>query len=141
MGTIRRPARVRAKNQVTIPAAIAERIGLREGDFLDLVLDENKGIGIFRRARLATAGTPDAELALQSAEADVRAGRVRVFESPEDFAAALEDGRLAEFASGEAKRPAQEAAEVRAAFSKKRQEKRAEDEAARGEGQSIASAQ
>lgn len=70
---------------------IAERLGLREDDLLDLAFDEEHGVLTIRPARLITAGTPAAEREERQAEADLRAGRTRVFESPEEYAKDLLD--------------------------------------------------
>jgi AbrB family looped-hinge helix DNA binding protein len=85
---ISKVVRIRGRNQVTVPAQIAERLNLREDDLLAVSLDE-AGVITLRPTRLVTAGSSEAEQEERRAEADLRAGRSRVFDSPEEYARQL----------------------------------------------------
>lgn len=70
--------RLRRRNQITLPAAIVDSLGLEEGDYLATVLAE-EGVVRLRPAKLVTGGTPEAERAIRRAEADVAYDSVREF--------------------------------------------------------------
>jgi antitoxin component of MazEF toxin-antitoxin module len=76
--------RLRGRNQITLPNAVIESLALEEGDYLAAVLDAD-GIIRLRPAKLAVAGTPEAEEAIQRAEADLTAGRSVEFGTVEEF--------------------------------------------------------
>jgi AbrB family looped-hinge helix DNA binding protein len=78
--------RLRRRNQITLPAAIVDSLGLEEGDYLATVLAE-EGVVRLRPAKLVTGGTPEAERAIRRAEADVAAGRTEQYDSVREFTA------------------------------------------------------
>lgn len=77
-------ARLRERNQLTLPAAIVERMGLSSGDMVEFSVSE-KGAIQLRPAKIVTAGTAEAWQEEQAAEEDIRRGRYSVMESVEDF--------------------------------------------------------
>jgi len=83
---MRRMLRVRGRNQITIPAQIVERLGLVEDDFLYVTLNEEALTVTLQPARLAVAGTQEAEREAQNAKEDFATGRVQRFESPRLYA-------------------------------------------------------
>jgi AbrB family looped-hinge helix DNA binding protein len=83
---MRRLVRVRGRNQITIPARIADHLGLHENDVLDFTLDEAGATVTIKPARLVTAGSPEAARLEQRAGEDLRTGRVRNFPSAEAYA-------------------------------------------------------
>jgi AbrB family looped-hinge helix DNA binding protein len=83
---------VRAKGQVTIPAAVREAARLEEGDPVEVELVED-GI-LLRPMKLIDASqawfwTPEWQAMEREADEDIAAGRVTRFESDEEFLAAL----------------------------------------------------
>ena len=70
--------RLRDRNQLTLPAVIAEKLGLKAGSLLELIVSD-QGLVELRPARVVVAGTPDAEREEAQAEEDIREGRYRVF--------------------------------------------------------------
>ena len=84
---------VRAKGQVTIPAAVREAARLEEGDPVEVEIVDG---GILLRpmkvidATQAWFWTPEWQEKEREADEDIAAGRVERFESDEEFLAALE---------------------------------------------------
>ena len=84
---------VRAKGQVTIPAAVREAARLEEGDPVEVEIVDG---GILLRpmkvidASQAWFWTPEWQEKEREADEDIAAGRVERFESDEEFLAALE---------------------------------------------------
>ena len=84
---------VRAKGQVTIPAAVREAARLEEGDPVEVEIVDG---GILLRpmkvidATQAWFWTPEWQAKEREADEDIAAGRVERFESDEEFLAALE---------------------------------------------------
>lgn len=77
-------ARLRGRNQITLPASVTEALSLEEGDYLAVVLSED-GIVRLRPAKMVTAGTPESERAIRRAEADLAAGRSAKFDTVQEF--------------------------------------------------------
>ena len=81
--------RLRDRNQMTLPAVIAERLALNPGDLIELIL-ENDGDHIeLRHAEVVRAGTPQAKREEQWAKDDIKAGRFSTYSSPEELAASV----------------------------------------------------
>ena len=84
---------VRAKGQVTIPAAVREAARLEEGDPVEVEIVDG---GILLRpmkvidATQAWFWTPEWQEGERQADEDIAAGRVDRYESDEEFLAALE---------------------------------------------------
>jgi AbrB family looped-hinge helix DNA binding protein len=75
----RKLVRVRERNQITLPAEVSEALHLQPGDYVEF-LPTPKGIEV-RRARIATAGTPEAEEGERRALEEVAAGRFQTFDT------------------------------------------------------------
>jgi AbrB family looped-hinge helix DNA binding protein len=77
-------ARLRGRNQITLPASVTEALSLEEGDYLAVVLSEDGAVRL-RPAKMITAGTAESERAIGRAEADLAAGRSAKFDTAQDL--------------------------------------------------------
>jgi AbrB family looped-hinge helix DNA binding protein len=92
---IRELVRVRDRNQITLPAEIAERLSVQSGALLELIMDPDQDYLEVRRAEVVRAGTPQASREEQWAKEDIKAGRFNAFANPEEFALHLRNSREA----------------------------------------------
>lgn len=92
---IRELVRVRDRNQITLPAEIAERLSVQSGALLELIMDPDQDYLEVRRAEVVRAGTPQAQREEQWAKDDIKAGRFKAFANPEEFALHLRNSREA----------------------------------------------
>ncbi len=85
--------KVSRSGQITIPAAIRQALNLREGDYVEVSLADDKIIltpkQVVDRSQ-AYFWTAEWQAAEREADEDIRAGRVRVFESVDELLADLE---------------------------------------------------
>jgi len=81
---LRELVRLRDRNQVTLPSAIAAKLSVRPGDLLELILTE-KGHVELRHARVVVAGTDEAAREERLAMNDVREGKYSTFNTPQEF--------------------------------------------------------
>jgi AbrB family looped-hinge helix DNA binding protein len=79
----RKLVRVRERNQITLPTKVTEALHLQPGDYLEF-LPTPTGMEV-RHARIATAGTPEAEAGERRALEDVAAGRFRTFDTAQEM--------------------------------------------------------
>ncbi|HEX9774463.1 MAG TPA: AbrB/MazE/SpoVT family DNA-binding domain-containing protein [Actinomycetota bacterium] len=85
---------IRSKGQVTIPREIREQANLAEGDLVDVEMTAD---GILLRPQKVIDATqawfwnPAWQAGEATASADIAAGRVDTFESPDDFLESLDD--------------------------------------------------
>jgi AbrB family looped-hinge helix DNA binding protein len=85
---------IRGKGQITIPSEIRKAAHLEEGDLVEV---EMVAGGILLKPRKIVDSTqawfwkPTWQKGEAEAQADLEAGRSRVFESPEDFLASFDD--------------------------------------------------
>ena len=92
-------ARVRARGQITLPREIREAAFIEEGDRIDFELTDD---GVLLRvkkdidASQAWFWTPEWQAGEREAEADIKAGRTKVYTSDEEFLAALRGRRDAD---------------------------------------------
>ncbi|MBU1708163.1 AbrB/MazE/SpoVT family DNA-binding domain-containing protein [bacterium] len=95
--TLTATARIRSKNQITLPKAISEALGLAEGEFLGFTLSQKRtivepGMLILTTKALAERPWSAAEWREREAEADadIKAGRVsRPYKGAKSTIAAL----------------------------------------------------
>lgn len=66
--------KLRERNQLTLPAEIAEKLGVKPGSLLELLVSED-GLVELRHARVVTAGTHEAEQEEARAARDIQEGR------------------------------------------------------------------
>lgn len=86
---------VRARGQITLPAEVRLQLGLREGDHV--IVTVHDGRAILTPAALIPRDqrwywTPEWQAGEREADADIAAGRGRVFDTDAEFLAALEAG-------------------------------------------------
>jgi bifunctional DNA-binding transcriptional regulator/antitoxin component of YhaV-PrlF toxin-antitoxin module len=53
---IRAPARLRSRNQLTLPSEIVDAGGIREGELFDVELQDDSDLILLRRVRTSYAG-------------------------------------------------------------------------------------
>ena len=85
--------KVSRSGQITIPAAIRQALNLREGDYVEVSLADDRIILIPKQVvdrSQAYFWTAEWQAAEREADEDIRAGRVRVFESVDELLADLE---------------------------------------------------
>lgn len=99
---IRDLLRLRNRNQLTLPSRVTEKLSLEPGSLLEMTLTDAGHVEL-RPARIATAGSPEAEREERLALKDIDHGRYAEFKSVEQFqndlrkrANGAERGRLAE---------------------------------------------
>jgi antitoxin MazE len=79
---------IRHNFQITLPAAIRKRLGLRIGDLLETVVKEGKIIIVPKKvidAQQAWFWSKEWQEAEKDAEEDLRAGRVKKFKNVEEL--------------------------------------------------------
>lgn len=85
--------KVARSGQITIPAAIRQALNLREGDYVEVTLADDRIIitpkQVVDRSQ-AYFWTAEWQAAEREADEDIRAGRVRVFEDVDELLADLE---------------------------------------------------
>jgi bifunctional DNA-binding transcriptional regulator/antitoxin component of YhaV-PrlF toxin-antitoxin module len=90
--------RLRERNQLTLPAEIAEELAVEPGSLLELVL-ERDGDGVhveLRHAQVVRANTHQAKLSEQRARKDIQEGRFSTFANPDELALDMKQTRDAE---------------------------------------------
>jgi len=80
---IRELVRLRNRNQLTLPSGISEKLGLKPGSLLELIVSDEGHVEI-RHARVVTSGTPEAHREEARAEEDIRQGRYVALKGSED---------------------------------------------------------
>ena len=85
--------KVSRSGQITIPAAIRQALNLREGDYVEASLADDRIILTPKQVvdkSQAYFWTAEWQAAEREADEDIRAGRVQVFESVDELLADLE---------------------------------------------------
>ena len=77
-------ARLRERNQLTLPSAVVEQIGLRSGDIVEFATS-GEGLIELRPARIVRAGTVEARHEEQVAKQDIAEGRYTILSSVDEF--------------------------------------------------------
>ncbi|HVN18100.1 MAG TPA: AbrB/MazE/SpoVT family DNA-binding domain-containing protein [Dongiaceae bacterium] len=77
-------ARLRERNQLTLPASVIEQMGLSLGDIVEFSPNGNGGIEM-HPARIVKVGSAEARHEEQAAKEDIEAGRYTVIRSVGDF--------------------------------------------------------
>jgi bifunctional DNA-binding transcriptional regulator/antitoxin component of YhaV-PrlF toxin-antitoxin module len=91
-------ARLRERNQLTLPAAVVEQIGLRRGDIVEFA-SSAEGFVELRPAKIVRAGTPEARLEEQAARQEIADGRYTLISNTEELGKHLERLRKGEHLS------------------------------------------
>ncbi len=80
---IRELVRLRNRNQLTLPTAVSEKLGIQPGSLLELTVSDAGHVEL-RHARVVTAGTTEAKREEARAEKDVSEGRFVTLKGSED---------------------------------------------------------
>jgi AbrB family looped-hinge helix DNA binding protein len=86
-------SKVTRHGQVTLPASVRKRLGISEGDLVEVVVDGEKALLLPKKlidSSQAYFWTEEWQKAEKEASADVRAGRVRRFDAVDDLLADLD---------------------------------------------------
>jgi len=88
-------ARLRERNQLTLPASVIEEMGLRLGDIVEFSRNGKGGVQL-HPARIVKAGSAEARHEEQDAKNDIQHGRYTVIRSVSDFRKHVEKLRKGE---------------------------------------------
>ena len=77
-------ARLRERNQLTLPASVVEQMGLGLGDMVEFSTNGKGGVQM-HPARIMKVGTAEARQEEQAAKDDIQAGRYTAIRSVSDF--------------------------------------------------------
>lgn len=88
-------ARLRERNQLTLPPSVVEQMGLRQGDMVEFSPNGKGGVQL-HPAKIVKVGSPEARNEEQDAKNDIREGRYQVIGSVEDFRQHVEKLRKGE---------------------------------------------
>jgi len=87
-------SKVTRHGQVTLPASVRKKLGIQEGDLVEVVVDDDKAVLLPKKvvdkgqAYFWTREWQDAE---REASEDIKAGRVETFDTVEGLLADLEE--------------------------------------------------
>jgi AbrB family looped-hinge helix DNA binding protein len=88
---------IRSNGQITLPTAVRRKANLKEGDLLEVVVEEDGTVRLVPQVAIersqAYFWTPRWQEGERQAEEDIKAGRVKKFDSVEDLIADLESDR------------------------------------------------
>ena len=88
-------SKVTRHGQVTLPASVRKRLGISEGDLVEVVVQDDKAVLLPKKmidSSQAYFWTKEWQEAEKEASEDIKAGRVKTFDSVEELLADL-DGK------------------------------------------------
>ena len=88
-------SKVTRHGQVTLPASVRKRLGISEGDLIEVVVQDDKAVLLPKKmidSSQAYFWTKEWQEAEKEASEDIKAGRVKTFDSVEELLADL-DGK------------------------------------------------
>jgi bifunctional DNA-binding transcriptional regulator/antitoxin component of YhaV-PrlF toxin-antitoxin module len=88
-------ARLRERNQLTLPPAVVEQMGLRLGDMVEFSANGKGGVQL-HPAKIVKVGSAEARTEEQAAKDDIQEGRYTVIGSVDDFRQHVEKLRKGE---------------------------------------------
>jgi bifunctional DNA-binding transcriptional regulator/antitoxin component of YhaV-PrlF toxin-antitoxin module len=88
-------ARLRERNQLTLPPAVVEQMGLRLGDMVEFSANGKGGVQL-HPAKIVKVGSAEARNEEQAAKDDIQEGRYTVIGSVDDFRQHVEKLRKGE---------------------------------------------
>ncbi len=88
-------ARLRERNQVTLPASVVEQMGLNLGDIVEFSTNGKGGVQL-HPAKIVKVGSAEARQEENAAKQDIREGRYTLIRSVGDFRKHLEKLRKGE---------------------------------------------
>ena len=86
-------SKVTRHGQVTLPAPIRKELGIREGDIIEITIEDEKAVLLPKKlvdASQAYFWTKEWQEAEWEASEDIKAGRVKTFETAEELIRDLE---------------------------------------------------
>src|SRR3954452_13051004 len=96
-------ARLRERNQLTVPAAVIEQMGLKLGDMVEFSITDQGKIEVLP-IRIVTAGSPEATREEKAAQEEIKQGRYTAIENLEGFRQHVARLRTGETPSAHSKR-------------------------------------
>jgi AbrB family looped-hinge helix DNA binding protein len=88
---------IRSNGQITLPTAVRRKANLKEGDLLEIVVEEDGTVRLVPQVAIersqAYFWTPRWQEGERQAEEDIKAGRVKKFDSVDNLIADLESDR------------------------------------------------
>ncbi|MBI2859675.1 MAG: AbrB/MazE/SpoVT family DNA-binding domain-containing protein [Chloroflexi bacterium] len=87
-------SKVTRHGQVTLPASVRRKLGIQEGDLLEVVVDDDKAVLLPKKMvdkSLAYFWTKEWQEAEREASDDIKAGRVKTFDSVEKLIEDLDE--------------------------------------------------
>jgi AbrB family looped-hinge helix DNA binding protein len=86
-------SKVTRHGQVTLPASVRKKLGIKEGDLVEVVVDDDRAILLPKKlidASQAYFWTEEWQEGERQADEDIRTGRVKKFDSVEELLAELD---------------------------------------------------
>ncbi len=87
-------SKVTRHGQVTLPASVRRKLGIQEGDIVEVVVDDDKAVLMPKKIvdkSQAYFWTKEWQEAEKEASADIKAGRVKTFDTAEELLADLDE--------------------------------------------------
>ncbi len=85
---------IRSNGQITLPTAVRRKANLKEGDLLEIVVEEDGTVRLVPQVAIersqAYFWTPRWQAGEREADEDIKAGRVKKFDNIEDLITDLE---------------------------------------------------
>jgi AbrB family looped-hinge helix DNA binding protein len=81
-------SKVTRHGQVTLPASVRRKLGIEEGDLIEILVDDDKAILLPKKIidkSQAYFWTKEWQEAEREASADIKAGRVKTFDNAEEL--------------------------------------------------------
>jgi bifunctional DNA-binding transcriptional regulator/antitoxin component of YhaV-PrlF toxin-antitoxin module len=92
---VREYARLRERNQVTLPASVVEQMGLSQGDIVEFSTNGKGGVQL-HPAKIVKVGSAEARQEENAAKQDIQEGRYTLIRSVGDFRKHVEKLRKGE---------------------------------------------
>jgi antitoxin PrlF len=87
-------SKVTRHGQVTLPASIRKKLGISEGDLVEVVVEDDKAMLLPKKlidSSQAYFWTKEWQKAEKEASEDIKAGRVKTFDTAEELFAELDE--------------------------------------------------
>jgi AbrB family looped-hinge helix DNA binding protein len=81
-------SKVTRHGQVTLPASVRRKLGIEEGDLIEILVDDDKAVLLPKKIidkSQAYFWTKEWQEAEREASADIKAGRVKTFDNAEEL--------------------------------------------------------
>lgn len=87
-------SKVTRHGQVTLPASVRKKLGIEEGDLIEVVVEDDKAVLLPKKIidkSQAYFWTKEWQEAEKEANADIKAGRIKTFDIAEELLADLDE--------------------------------------------------